>query len=366
MDNLPPNDPPQPPHTKPDALPTVEPPSASFILQLFVIPLVIVTIIVMVWLMFSWLAHVGSDPRDLVRDLRRLNDASWQRALTLAELLRNPEYDQLKHDARMASELADVLQSQLAAGKSDDASIRLRMFLCKALGEFRVPDVLPALVAAARQENSVADVDVRRAALQGLAVFLANNDVDPPLRTELMDVLREASKERAAPGEPSAAARDELRSNAAFALGVLGDEAALERLRFMLADPQTNVRYNAALGLARHGDLAALPVLQEMLDPENELAAQDEPNEFAQASKRLLVIKNGIRGTAQLSEQQPTAELVELQRALETIISSDLERYSPRVRRGIRLNAEEVLIHLRSKTPQGTALIVPARARATS
>ena len=39
--------------------------------------------------MFSWLARMGSSPEQLVQDLRRLNEASWQKALTLADLLRD-------------------------------------------------------------------------------------------------------------------------------------------------------------------------------------------------------------------------------------------------------------------------------------
>ena len=49
-----------------DALPPVEPPSAGFILQLFVVPGVIVVVVIMIWLMFNWLAHMGTDPRSYV------------------------------------------------------------------------------------------------------------------------------------------------------------------------------------------------------------------------------------------------------------------------------------------------------------
>src|SRR5688572_9788255 len=79
-----------------DHLPPVEPPNARFLIQLFLIPLIIVMIIVAVWLMFSWLAHLGSDPKTLITDLKRLNQSSWQKAMTLADLLRNPEHDVLK------------------------------------------------------------------------------------------------------------------------------------------------------------------------------------------------------------------------------------------------------------------------------
>ena len=90
-------------------LPPVEAPSAAFLLQLFMIPMIIVAIVVTVWLMFSWLAHLGSDPRDLVRDLGSLNKSSWQKAWTLSNLLRDPENDELRDDQELAGELIRVL-----------------------------------------------------------------------------------------------------------------------------------------------------------------------------------------------------------------------------------------------------------------
>ena len=333
-----------------DRLPPVEPPTAGFILQLFVIPLVIVTIIVMVWLMFSWLAHMGSNPREMVRDLRRLNDASWQRALTLAELLRNPQYAELKEDVELADELSDVLQRQLDAGRADDSAVKLRMFLCKALGEFRVPEVLPALVAAAQHEKTEADLDVRRAALQALAVYISNQPDDVPPSESVLTALEAASRERGDSGSANSA-RDELRSHAAFTLGVLGTPPALERLTFLLSDSHANTRYNAALGLARHGDERAVPVLVEMLDPANQQAAEGEQTATAEESKRLMVIKNGIRGVQELASKNPAAELTAVLSALQKLIDAPLDQFNPRVARGLRLNAEESLLQLKRPAP---------------
>ena len=42
-----------------DNLPPVSPPTAGFLMQLFIVPMVIVVIIVMVCLMFNWLAHLA-------------------------------------------------------------------------------------------------------------------------------------------------------------------------------------------------------------------------------------------------------------------------------------------------------------------
>ena len=340
----------QEPLTEPqNPLPPVEPPSASFLLQLFVIPMVIVTIIVMVWLMLNWLAHMGSNPQHLVRDLHKLNDASWQKALTLADLLRNPDYDHLKSDPEMADELAAILTQQLDSGSNDEKPIRLRMFLCRALGEFRTPTALPPLLAAAAHERDLRDIDVRRAALEAIAVFATHSDQSElPHREQVMDVLRAASRERA-DGPEERIARSEIRSTAAYALGVVGGPEATDRLELMLSDAYANTRYNAALGLVRHGDVRATPILLEMLDPANRKSAESEEHEGGRASKRLMVITNGIRGAAELAENNTVDDLAPIVAALQGVVDSDLELFPSRSHSGIRIKAEEVLIALRGR-----------------
>ena len=331
-------------------LPPIEPPSAGFLVQLFVIPMVIVGVIVMVWLMFSWLAHLGSSPQDLVRDLRRLNDASWQKALTLADLLRNPDYDELKQDPEIAHELAEILAAQLDDAQTHSEAVSLRVFLCRALGEFKVPDeVVPVLLRAAVQEASPVDIDVRRAALQALAIVASNNgQQELQMDAELMQILLKASRERSANSDEKQA-RAELRSTATYALGVLGGEQALDRLELLMDDAYPNTRYNAALGLARHGDFRSQRVLLEMLDPTNQESARPEEHEDAKASKRLLVLKNGIRGSMHLAEQNQVDDLGDITRALTEVIESDLELFNTRTRRGLRIQAEEALIQMKSR-----------------
>jgi len=339
------------PHSAADdplRLPPVQPPSATFILQLFVIPLVIVSIIVMVWLMFSWLAHMGSDPRDMVRDLKRLNDVSWQRALTLADVLRNPAYDALKDDVELATDLSGVLQAQIDAGDTEEPAVKLRMFLCRALGEFRVAEVVPVLVAAARTEREFSEIDVRRAALQALAVYTSHQPDEFQHRDDVLAAVLEISREHSDGGKDKPT-RDELRSTAAFVLGVMGGSSALDRLALMVNDAHPNVRYNAALGMARHGDGRSIPVLLEMLDPANEESAASEPTESAKASKRLAVIKNGIAGVGQLAAANPELKTdKKLIDAMQSVVDSDLPKFHARVRRGIRISAEETLLKMRA------------------
>jgi len=293
-----------------DVLPPVEPPSAGFILQLFFIPLVIVALVVMVWLMFSWIAQAGSDPRDLVDNLKRLNDSSWQSALSLAEQLKNPEYDHLKDDHGLAKDLAEVLQSELQTGSIEEPRLRLRIFLCRSLGEFRVADGLDALVQAATQELKPEEINVRAAAVEALAISAANPQFTK-LREDprVLEAIMAASQVRRDGDDPNHLAA-ELRSRAAYALGVYGGATALDRLATMLDDAYPNVRYNAATGLARQGDFRATPALLEMLDPAGSGGMVDEQSEGEKQRKRSQILLNGVRGAYQLL-QHPDAELAD-------------------------------------------------------
>jgi hypothetical protein len=294
--------------TADDALPPVSAPDAAFLLQLFLIPLIIVMIVVMVWLLFSWLAHMGSDPKELVRDLKVLNEASWQKANTLSDMLRNREYDHLKDDRPLADELAEVLKAQLISDTHDEKRVRLRIFICRALGEFRVDSGLQPLLEAARREDDPADLDVRYAALEAIAV-LAHNVGPERLASDpqVLDVLEAVSRE-SGEGPDEARRRGELRSTAAFTLGVVGGERAVRRVEEMLSDPYANARYNAANGLARHGDPRALPVLLEMLDAENVQVVADEESDSQRERKRMLVLMNGIRAAGQLARENSKAD----------------------------------------------------------
>src|SRR6476659_8764798 len=91
----------QPTRAAAESLPPVAPPTATFILQLFLIPLLIVSIVVMLWLLFGWIAHMGHDNAgELVRGIERGDSGSGQLAFELASLLRSsdPKYDALRND----------------------------------------------------------------------------------------------------------------------------------------------------------------------------------------------------------------------------------------------------------------------------
>jgi HEAT repeat protein len=276
-----------------DSLPPVEPPNAAFLVQLFLVPGVIVAIIVCVWLAFHWLAHLGSDPQAYVKTLRRDNEGRWQAALNLANDLRGPGGAALKTDESLATELGRILGDEVASGRSGEQSQTLRLYLCRALGEFAIPAAAGPLVERVR---NLADPQTARAAVEALAV----------LNTNLVAVGRSLDQADTIADAVVAASRTDdaqLRSAAAFTLGVLGGPAAVDRLGQLAGDAADDVRFNASLALARQGRTEAFDALAEMLAlPDLEPTADSASDPVAQSRryKRALVVVNALRGVALL------------------------------------------------------------------
>jgi HEAT repeat protein len=323
-----------------DALPPVEPPSAGFILQLFVVPGVIVVIIVIVLLMFNWLAQKGNDPRAYIDQLQRNNAVRWQAAVNLANALREPHSSagqELKGDRVTAQKLADILDTEIATGSMDEKLVTLRIFLCRTLGEFHVPEGLPVLMKAAN-EHKEKHPEVRGAALEAIALLAENirkaNPEHPLSNPNLEIALIEAADPQglrtatATDSKPDRPEREEAarRSAAAFTLGVIGGEKCLAKLRSMLRDADTEVRYNAATGLARHGDISSEEVLVEMLDPTAAEGLKNEKETGSHEYKRAMILVNGLRAASRLAQQNTTDSLQDLSAAVDTLVEAEVPR----------------------------------------
>ena len=305
-----------------DNLPPVSPPSAGFLMQLFVVPMVIVVIIVMVCLMFNWLAHLGSKPEDLVDDLTKLNPGSWQKALTIANMLCDPNQAELRQNDVMADRLAEILQAQVERGEMGDEQIQLRVYLCLALGVFEVNNGLPALVEAASTQRQPQEIQVRMKAIEALARRadgMPNGQETLRADQGVMNALLEASKQFDGGGDEKAL-NSQLRSRAAYTYGVIGGEESLNQLHRMTADPDMTVRLNAATGLARNGDARSPPVLLDMLDVQQVTQDDGEPLDMATS---IMVLRNALRAVKQLSESNTSDNLDELKVAVQKVADSD-------------------------------------------
>lgn len=280
--------------------------------------------ICLVWLCFDWVTTPSAEPSELIEDLRTLDRSTWPNAYALSNKLARDKDDRIKQDAATAAQLASVLRAHLAADSGDPQRIQLCVFLCRALGEFKTAEALPALTSAASTRRRDAEIDIQRAAIEAFAVLAHNLGPEVLRENDLaMAATLDAAESHGETNERDAQLKP-LRSTAAFALGVIGGPTALEKLKRMLIDADSNTRYNAATGLARHGKAEAIPVLIEMLDTHCSASLSSDEPEDAVRWRRQLVITNAIQATRQLAAANPGADISTLNTALEQLQSSDV------------------------------------------
>lgn len=228
-------------------LPAVEPPSASFFVQLFLLPALIVFGIVAVWYLFGRIASPERSPEEYLVVLKSGRPDRWKAALDLSHLLQ--ENAAFSRDPDLCIQLAKELQKALS--QSEEGDRQYVEYLAGAVGSFQMPTGAPVLREAARPNQQKS---VRRAALIALAnLAVRTKDLeDPNVRPEVEAYLGDGDVE--------------IRECAALVLGKLGDERAIGALESSLSDPAPSVRYNAATALAELGSAAAMSVYVEMLD----------------------------------------------------------------------------------------------------
>ncbi len=309
--------------------------------RLYVVPLILVVILVGGWMFTYGLLHEEQDAQSLVRGMQEPGRRSWQRAYALSQLLQDPAHDNLKDDPSLCRELVAILRRQnqqvagnLAAGNDDEEHARFRMYLCRAVGQFRLPDGLPALLTAAQADSGPHAPPVRAAALEGIAILAANIGSepildDPAALSVVIDATGDATLEN-----------ETLVATAAYTLGVLGGPTALNRLAQLVDDPRDSVRYNAATGLARHGDERGASVLLEMLASASPASTGQAASTGPLQQRQLIVIRSGIQAAERLCDTASPAVRQELIGALQTLINS------PHAPAPTRLLAKETLLKL--------------------
>lgn len=315
-----------------EQLPPVEPPSAGFIVQLFLVPALIVLVVVGVWALFGNLAGGETDWEKLVAEVGSENThIRWRAALQLAHLLSaGGELDeqgrQLAENPRVARELARLFREQF--GRRSDVSeddLKQLVYLARTLGALDVPEeTLPALREAIRFEDSSDKYrDVRREAIFAVATIAGRMaESDRPLDSpELIADLIAVSHEP----DPM------LRQMAAYMLGLLEDEAAQERLRVLLDDRDVKTRVNAAVGLARQDSTAGYDVFKAVLDDAasnlgKRSSSTNDDDAQADRFESLLVLKNTLKAVDSLAEHWTAQQRAELIDVLESIADGYSER----------------------------------------
>lgn len=250
----------------PEDLPPVEPPSAGFIMQLFLVPGLIVAAVIAVWALFGKLSTSEQDWRQLVAEVRSNNEhRRWRGATGLAQMLRSDvelgeSGNQLSTNPQIAKELATLLTELLNESAQDEELTSQQSFLARTLGWLdALDDSLPALVQATDSKH---EVIVRSDALRSIALIAgrASDNCTPLDRPEVTDRLLEVSQD----SDPL------IRQVCAFTLGLIPGEAVDQRLRVMAEDRDSNTAINAVLQMSRRGMSEAFDALLELLKSASE------------------------------------------------------------------------------------------------
>lgn len=333
--------------SRPEDLPPVEPPSAGFIVQLFLIPGLIVAAVVGVWVFFGSSANSEVDVEQLLQDLGSPNEhRSWRAAGSLAQTLGNQERRPPKDSTPLserrdvADALTELLDELLESPSTQDETVNRQVFVARTLGQLKSDDVTLPVLARAMQRDETPEV--RKTALASVAMIAARNynratgrnGSDPAGAAAAQ--LPVAGRMTEEPTITDDAVRKELlraaqdsdnsvRHLAAYCLGVVSGESAVQELRVLTLDGDPLTRANAAVGLALNGERDAVPVLLELLESQ---AAEPDSEEFAglpeqeqqleltrRSFERPVLIRNVSRALASLRgaltpEEQVQAESV--------------------------------------------------------
>ena len=196
----------------------MEPPSAGFVIQLFVIPAAVVVVVIIVWLLFGKLAGGERDAMEYVRSFDR-PAPTGALAFELASLI--------QHDAKIGSDpllLGSFPTCFLIRLDQPDADPQLTQYLALTLGAFRTLEAktssgrtVDPLVPLERALEMKYPTPTRIAAAASLAKQAAR--LDGKLDDE------QAVK---ALGGAAATGEAETRQMAVYALGFFGGDAATE------------------------------------------------------------------------------------------------------------------------------------------
>lgn len=207
----------------------------------------IVAVCVTVFVLFGLISSETRTPRQYLAEARAgggiFNIKRWQAAHALASVLQSPkDLAAARSDPKFADDVLDLYRST-ARAEGDD--VLLRRYLTLALGRLGDPRSLPDLKKAAGEDTG--DPQTRIYAIWSLGAIGDASAVP--------DLVQLTQHEDAG-----------VRKTAIHALGVFSGAEAEAALRRALTDATEDVRWNAALALGRRGDASAAPVLKQMMD----------------------------------------------------------------------------------------------------
>ena len=329
-----------------DDLPPVQPPSAGFIVQLFVVPGLIVLAVVAVWALFGRIAAGEQDWRKLAQELQSPNTHIRNRAMYgLAQVLdqdrlRGEQGQHLASNPEIVRGLSDQLVKELQTGSSSLESVAIQQYLTRALGLLNAPDsarsVLPGETsptpadpsgaASLRQAASASmnaalksaleptrDIEIRKSAAASIA-FIASRALErgsPLDAPELVQALIDASSAQ----EPV------MRHAVAWTLGQFRSADAVQHLQVLLGHDDVMTRINAAISLSHSGSTDGLAVFKQAL---TEPAATSPEGQ----GEQVIIQTNVLKALADLGPKLEPNDKAEFRELVEKLLKTNT---NPRV-----------------------------------
>jgi hypothetical protein len=309
----------------PDNLPHVEPPSAGFILQLFLVPGLIVAAVIGVWALFGQISSSEQDWRQQIVEIRSNNEhRRWRGANGLAQMLRadielGKDGQQLSKNPAIAKELTELLKDLLDEPASDEELVSQQSFVTTTIGWLDAHDVIiPVLLDAADPKR----VEIVRAdAIRSLALIAGRADEagerlnDPDLADSLVRYSQ----------DPNPLSRQLC----AFTMGLIEGSGVEQRLRVMTEDEDANTQVNAAIALTRRGSTEGLTVFRRVLreapepvDPQT-MDGETEAVRQAQAEKQeamnAVALVNVLKAVEDLYPKMDDDQAVEVRKLVQLI-----------------------------------------------
>lgn len=209
------------------------------VLQFFIFPMAIVAVCVTVFVVFGLIASEGQTARGYLGEIRTGNATRrWQAAFELSKVLQ-AHADETRADPRFGTEMVALFD------ESVNEDPRVRRYLALALGRLGDRRAVPSLLKVVAGGETDSETVI-------YSIWALGAIGDPAAVPALVTIARSED-----PG---------IRKSVAHALGSLPSPEAFAGLRSALLDSTEDVRWNAAVALGYRGDAAALPVLLQMMD----------------------------------------------------------------------------------------------------
>jgi HEAT repeats len=333
-------------HELSNDLPPVQPPSASFIVQLFVVPGLIVLAVVAIWALFGRIAAGEQDWRKLALELQSHNTHIRNRAMYgLSQILdqdrlRGKQGQHLASNPEIVSGLSNQLLKELQTGSSSPESVAIQQYLTRALGLLNIPDsadnsaggsqtliegnpaeaTSPCQQAAMSMMNALKaalesnrDIEIRKSAVASVA-FIAGRSLEqgsPLDAPELVDALIAASSS----SEPV------LRHAVAWTLGQFRSEQATQHLQVLLGHDDVLTRINAAISLSHSGSLDGLAVFKQALSEPTASSPEGQ-------GEQVIIVTNVLRALTDLGPKLSETDKAEFRELVEKLLKTNT---NPRV-----------------------------------